>query len=51
MNKQDKEIAKLGAIIVSGILLMAVISLIAFSTYMYVKHPEVGGGVQFKIGR
>jgi hypothetical protein len=51
MNRQDKEIAKLAAIIVSGLLLMAVISFVVFSTYMYIKHPEVGGGVQFKIGK
>ena len=50
MNRQDREIAKLGAIIVSGLLLMAIISFVAFSTYMYIKHPDTKP-VQFKIGR
>jgi hypothetical protein len=51
MNRGDKELAKLAAIIVSGVLLMAVISFIVFSTYMYIKHPEVGRNVQFKVGK
>jgi len=50
MNRQDREIAKLGAIIVSGLLLMAVISFVAFSTYMYIKYPDTKP-VQFKIGK
>jgi|APHig6443717817_1056837.scaffolds.fasta_scaffold1579792_1 hypothetical protein len=51
MNRGDKELAKLASIIVSGVLLMAVVSFIAFSIYMYVRHPEVSGNVQFKVGR
>lgn len=51
MNREDKELAKLASIIVSGVILMAVVSFIAFSIYMYVKHPEVGSNVQFKVGR
>jgi hypothetical protein len=50
MNRGDKELAKLAAVIVSGVLLMAVISFIAFSTYMYIKHPDTKE-VQFKIGK
>jgi|694.fasta_scaffold20520_20 hypothetical protein len=51
MNRGDKELAKLISVIISGLLLMAVILFISFSTYMYVKHPEVGKNVQFKIGK
>lgn len=51
MNRGDKELAKLAAVIVSGVLLLAVVSFISFSIYMYVKHPEVGRSVQFKIGK
>ena len=51
MNRGDKELAKLAAIIVSGVLLVAVVSFISFSIYMYVRHPEVGNSVQFKIGK
>lgn len=50
MNRGDKELAKLASIIVSGVLLMAVISFISFSIYMYVKHPDTKP-VQFKVGR
>lgn len=38
MNREDKELAKLAAIIVSGVLLMAII---AFSVYMYIKHLNI----------
>lgn len=51
MNRGDKELAKLMSVIVSGVMLIAVISFISFSIYMYVKHPEVGKSVQFKIGK
>lgn len=51
MNRGDKELAKLMSVIVSGVLLVAVILIISFSIYMYVKHPEVGKSVQFKIGK
>jgi hypothetical protein len=51
MNRGDKELAKLASVIVSGVILMAVVSFIAFSIYMYIKHPEVGSNVQFKIGK
>ena len=51
MNRGDKELAKLASIIVSGVILMAVVSFISFSIYMYIKHPEVGSNVQFKIGK
>ena len=50
MNRQDKELMKLASIIVSGVILMAVISFISFSIYMYIKHPDTNP-VQFKIGR
>lgn len=50
MNREDKELAKLASIIVSGVLLMVVLSFIVFSTYMYIKHPDTKP-VQFKIGR
>ncbi len=50
MNRGDKELAKLAAIIVSGVLLMAVVSFISFSIYMYIKHPD-NKPVQFKIGK
>jgi hypothetical protein len=50
MNRGDKELAKLAAVIVSGVLLMAVVSFISFSIYMYIKHPDTRQ-VQFKIGK
>ena len=50
MNRGDKELAKLAAIIVSGVLLIAVVSFIAFSTYMYIKYPDTKP-IQFKIGK
>jgi len=50
MNRDDKELAKLAAVIVSGVLLMAVVSFISFSIYMYIKHPDTRQ-VQFKIGK
>jgi hypothetical protein len=50
MNRGDKELAKLTSIIVSGVILMAVVSFISFSIYMYIKHPDTKP-VQFKIGK
>jgi len=50
MNRGDKELAKLASIIISGVILMAVVSFISFSIYMYIKHPDTKP-VQFKIGK
>lgn len=50
MNRGDKELAKLMSVIVSGVLLVAVISFISFAVYMYIKHPDTKP-VQFKVGK